>query len=107
MSKRNDKSHIPGIMLQSKPDDVQLAAAVEEKFLDLCGTHLRLKRERLIIPESLDRDLLRWRQMRMRHKSGDLRHTEMEMRSVRAVADWTLEVNAELRNQKKHIMEWR
>jgi len=37
---------------------------------------------------------------------GDYRHTEAEKRSTRAIADWTLEVNAKLRNQKKTKIEW-
>jgi len=106
MSKRNGK-RIPGIMLQSTPDDVSLSASVEEKFIDLCGTYNRLKGERLPIPLSLEPDMLKWRTMRVRHKSGDFRHTEAEMRSLKMIAEWTVEVNAEMRNQKKPTIEWK
>ena len=100
MTKRNGK-HIPGILLLSKPDDVQLAIAVERNFLYLCQMHVKQKGMELPIPDFISSDIRQWRALRVRHKVEDFRHSEAEMRSVKAIAEWTLEISAELRGQKK------
>lgn len=89
------------MLVRSVADTVALAQAVEERFLDLCGSWLRIRGVEMPIPTSLDSDLLRWREMRVRHKRGDLRNTEAELKSTKAVAQWTLQMNAELRGQKQ------
>ena len=90
-----------GNMLKpSEPDTVALADAVESRFLDLCGSWQRIRGVDLPLPQILDSDLLRWREMLVRHRKGDFRNTESELKSVKVVAQWTLDMNAELRNQK-------
>ncbi len=37
---------------------------------------------------------------------GDYRHSAAEKKSVREVAQWTLDVNNRLRNQPENILEW-
>ena len=110
MSKRNgkpkSKQHFPGRLIPSQPDDYCLARKVEENFLIVCNNHLRIRGEEICIPPSMDADIVRWRQMRVRHESGDLRHTEAELRSVKAVAEWTVRVNAALRNQNTPTIDW-
>ncbi len=44
-------------------------------------------------------DMLKWRAMLMRHANNDYRHTDDEMKAMTAVAQWSLALNAKLRNQ--------
>ena len=101
----NGRRPRPDMLVKSTPYDFYLAEAVESRFLELCGTYLRVRGIELLIPKHLDRDIIRWRELRVRHRSGDLRHTESEMKSVKAIAQWTLDVNAELRNQPKKKLD--
>lgn len=90
-----------GSMLKpSEQDTVALAMAVEDRFLDLCGAWLRVKGVEIPIPESMNPDMLRWREMRVRHRRGDFRNSEAELKSTKAIAQWTLDMNASLRNQQ-------
>jgi len=107
MSRRNGRPIHANRLVPSSRDNVEFARAVEDKFIHLCGTFRRIRGEDLVPPKSLDADVLRWRTMRVRHKRGDPRHTEAELKSIRAVAEWTLRVNAALRNQPAPDVEWR
>ena len=100
-------AHIPNTLRPSTPDDFELASAVEDRFLVICQTHLRMHGEELDIPMSLAADFKRWREMRVRHKSGDLRNTEAELKSVQTVAQWVLDKNSELRGQEKKVIQWK
>jgi hypothetical protein len=91
----------------SADDDFRLAEAVEQRFLDLCGAWLRVKGVELIPPKSLNREMFLWRTMRVRYRSGDCRHTEAELRATKAIAQWTLDCQCELRNQPKQILKWK
>ncbi len=119
-------------LLKSKPDDVTLAHAVETKFLELCGAYLRIKGSELPIPPVIDKAILLWRRMRVRHTckrkkcgsreiginkdgkprcmacggKGDYRHTEDELKAVKDVASWTVQVNASIRNQPPVSLEF-
>lgn len=95
-----------GSMLKtSDPDTVALGDAVELRFLELCGSWQRVKGAELPIPESLNLDMLRWREMRVRHKRGDFRNTEAELKSTKAVAQFTLDMNFSLRNQPRKVLD--
>jgi hypothetical protein len=83
-----------------------LAIAVEMRFLELCEAYLRIKGERLKIPDSLLPDARRWRAMLVRHRRGDLRCTPSELKATKAFADWTVKVNCEMRNQPAKKVEW-
>ena len=91
----------------SAADEIALAQAVGERFINLCGAFLRIRGTQLAPPADLDADMLRWRTMCVRHRKGDFRNSRAELLSTRAVAEWTLAVNAELRNQPKPVVEWR
>ena len=98
-----------GNMLKpSDQDTIALAMAVEDRFLDLCGLWQRVRgvEVEFPIPESLNSDMLRWREMRVRHKAGDFRNTEAELQSVKAVAQFTLDMNCDLRGQEKKVLQW-
>lgn len=108
MSKRNGHHRIHRNTLRpSTQDTIALGDAVESRFLDLSETYFRIRKVRLLIPVWIDGDFLRWRMMRVRHKSGDFRNTEAELKSVQEVAQWTLDVNSELRNQPTKVMKWK
>jgi len=106
MSKRNGQQIHRNVLIKSKPDDVALTWAVQEKFLHLCSLYLKMKGIQLPIPTHLDADFLRWRQCFYRYKQGDLRHTDAEKRSVRTIAEWTLQIKAELMGEAVPMMDW-
>ncbi|KKN88363.1 hypothetical protein LCGC14_0249260 [marine sediment metagenome] len=94
-------------LIPSEQDDILLAYTVEENYLILCRNHLTVTGERLIPPTSMNNDIMQWRTLRVRHKQGDLRHTEAEMKSVRAIAQWTVDVNHALCQQSNTPkIEW-
>jgi hypothetical protein len=80
-------------------DEVMLCQKVEGGFLTICAEHKRQHGMELEIPASLDKDILRWRQMAVRYKRGDMRHTEAEYKSLKVIAQWTVSVNCKLRGQ--------
>lgn len=88
-------------------DDVELARAVEERFLDVCQTHQRVLGIALPIPKNLDGDMMLWRRVRVRHASGVYCHTPDEIKSVKVIAQWVLDKNCELKNQPKRVLQWK
>lgn len=105
MTKKNGKRRAevrhPNQLLPSQPDHVGLVRAIEDRFLDLCALHQRLRGTELRIPDVVKPDAVRWRMVRRRHLVGDFRHTEAEWRSVNEFAQWTLDLNSELRGQPR------
>ena len=95
------------VLNPSDMDTVELGYAVEQRFLDLTGAYLRVHGTYLAVPVQFDRDMLRWREMRVRHKAGDLRNTEAELKSTQVIAQWTCNVNAKLRNQTPVQVAWK
>lgn len=94
-------------MKYSSPDNIQLAIAVEQKFLDLCGAYQKIKGVNLTYPPDMRHDFVRWRTMCARHRAGDYRHTDAELKSTREVAQWTVDVNCRLRNQPTKQLTWK
>jgi len=94
-----------GSMLQPSGTWVMFGEVVESRFLDLSGSWQRVKGADIPIPHSLNPDILRWREMRVRHKRGDFRHTDAELKSTKNIAQWTLDMNADLRGQKKQKLD--
>jgi hypothetical protein len=92
--------------IMSMPDDVAMGTAVQESYLSLCDTYLRVKGVKLDFPPHLMPDVIRWRTMVMRHRSKDFRHKMSEKLSVQAVAEWTLEIKAELTGQPVATVDW-
>ena len=93
-------------LIPSDADMVQLSMAVEQRFLELTRTYLRVNKVELLPSEHLNADMLLWRAMAVRHKKGDFRNTEDEKKSVRRIAEWTLEENCKLKDQKYVPIEW-
>jgi len=108
MPKKKKANPIHGSSLQmSVLDDIELCRAVQSRFLDVLHLHLRLKGEPLSPPKDLDSSIFLWRKMAVRHKTGDYRHTDGELRALQAVAQWTLDTNSLLRNQETKQITWR
>lgn len=93
-------------LLSSTPDMIALAEAVESRFLKLCEGWLHKRGEKLPISKLVHRDLFRWRQMRVRHRQGDNRNTQSELKSTKAIAQWTVTMNCELRGQPDKQLVW-
>lgn len=91
---------------RSGPDDIQLGLEIEIRFVELCETYKRIKGKVLLPPTDLHKDFVLWRVMRMRHKKGDARHTEDEMKATQAVAQWTVDIHRELRGQSPVRVVW-
>ncbi len=99
MSGRNGK-YIHGSQLKSStPDHVALGMAIDDRFVVLCSRYKRVTGNELIFPKSMDRDVMRWRQLRVRHKKGDYRHTDVELASMHLIAQWTVDTNNVLCDQ--------
>ena len=109
MTRRNGKPkkiHLDRLQ-KSSPDDRQLIVELEKRFLTVCELYGR-KSGGLTpdIPEHIKKEMVRWRQMAVRHQKGDFRHTPSEMLSVRTVCQWTVDLNCDLRGQERVTIEW-
>ena len=109
-NRKNGKVHL-NRLFDSEKDTVALGYAVEERFITVTNQWMepppRGKGEPLVPPQALDRDMILWRQMRIRHKQLDFRNTEDELRATKRIALWTLQVNALLVNQPVKTVEWK
>lgn len=85
---------------------IDLNDAVEYRFNDLCAVYFREKGMELFPPKHLDKDMFLWRTMAVRHKSGDYRHTDDEIKSLKNVAEWTLQENCKLKGQEYVPLDW-
>lgn len=95
------------ILKPASHDIIALGDAVESRFLDLTHLYLRIRGVELPIPKTMDRDFLLWRTMIKRHRAGDFRFTDSEKKAVRAIAEWTLKINCDLRNQDYTPIQWK
>jgi len=105
MSGKNGKIHY-SVLSESQLDTVELAKAVEDRFLVVFHLHMKICGSQLDVPHELKKDLLRWREMCVRHRRGDYRNTISELESTRSVAQWALDVNCKLRNQPVKKIAW-
>jgi hypothetical protein len=94
------------VLYPSSQDTAALSAAVQDRFLDVAGLHERVKFTEIEIPQDLDSAVILWRTMVVRHRTGDLRSSQEEEQALKEFAEWTLVINAELRNQAKPEIEW-
>jgi hypothetical protein len=106
MSKRR-AADVSEELKPSDKDCIALAAAVLERYTDLFYSHQRIMGTALLIPASMRGDVKRWQFMVQRHQRGDFRNTDAEYKSTKMFAQWTLDMNAELRNQPKQAITWR
>ena len=89
------------VLVRSSRDQQVFCIAVNEKYREMCLLCRRIRGVDLVPPESLMPDIVRWRQMFVRHnQSHDMRHTAEELQSLEAVAQYTLVLDKELRGQE-------
>ncbi len=93
-------------LTRCEKDTIHLCAAVEPRFLDVCDLYARVKGEQLTIPDDIKQALVHWRTMIARFKRGDMRATPSEEKSLKELAQWTLDWNNKLRNQPSKTMQW-
>lgn len=99
--KKRKSAYIHGSALL--PADASLITgvrAVADSLAALKHATQRLKGIDLIQPPELDQDVIRFHTLLARFQDADFRYTEAELTSLKAVAQWSLRTNAELRNQK-------
>jgi len=91
---------------KSSPNDIALIPAVHDRYIELCGLYYRVNEEKLVPPPDLDADMLQWRQLVARYKLGDYRHTDAELKSLRTIAQWTLDLKCDLCGQPRKKLQW-
>jgi len=96
-----------GILRPSSRDTVQLGLAIQERYENVVGSWRRIKKQPLLIPPQIAADLKLCQAMVRRHKKMDYRHSEDELKASRNLAQWTCDVNCELRNQPKTKIQWK
>jgi hypothetical protein len=94
------------VLVPSDKSCLEGCVAVDERFRTVCARYQKIWGVDLLVPESLRSDLFRWRQMISRYNKGDFRHTEAELRSLKAIAQWTVDVNSSLCNQPTIKIDW-
>jgi len=102
MLKKNQDNRL----MPSDQDLIALSVALEERFINLCNLYQKAKGDMLNIPKGLDKDMLLWRNMAVRHKKGDFRNTLSEKQSIRVLAQWTVDVKASLCDQPTKQLQW-
>jgi len=102
----NNKIH-NNVLQTSTQDTIQLCLAVEDRFITITGSWFRVTGEKLIPPKTLDKDMLLWRQMAARFRKNDYRNTVDELAATRRIAQWTVDMNNQLRNQPAKKVEWK
>lgn len=109
-NRKSAKVHL-NRLYPSDIDAVALAAAVQERFLDLTRKWIVPPPigygVPLLPPSHMDRAFMLWRTMCVRFKNGDYRHTEDELRATKEIAEWTLRCKAKLANQPAKKIEWK
>src|ERR1017187_1591508 len=107
-SNSNGKPHgVLNTMEYSTRDTIMLAEAVEQRFIAVGDDYLGKRGIALAPPESLNKAMLLWRQMRIRHRRGDMRNTRDELIATREIAQWTMTVQCALRNQPQQDIVWK
>lgn len=97
--KGNGRPVHTNILKPSNVDIVNFPLTVEGRFTELLDKWLQVKGERLLPPKDLTPDMVLWRQLMVRYRTGDFRHTTDELNATRRIADWTHQVHCDLTNQ--------
>ena len=90
----------------STPDEISLSDAVQLRFLELCEEYLRIRGVGLVTPPSMDKEFVRWRTMAVRQRQGDFRCSNDEIKALRVVAQWTIDIKRQITNQPAKNLEW-
>jgi hypothetical protein len=79
---------------------LEMALLLEEKFLELSGTHQRINGYPIQIPEEMRSAMVKWRTLFLRYKNSDFRHTDGERKAMAELGQWTADEYRKLRNQE-------
>lgn len=90
---------------EATPDNLALLVAVDIRFREVTASYARVHKM-CVPPTSLDKDLVLWRTFFVRAKSGDKRCTRDEVRAVRRIAQWTLDMKKDLVGEPRIQLEW-
>lgn len=92
---------------KASPDHVELTRRVKENIQELCFLQKRVRGTDLKFPLGLTQDVMRFTAITDRFWKGDFRYRQSEIDAVKALAEWSLILNAELRNQPlPKLPEW-
>ena len=85
-------------MIRSSRDKIAFTVEVWKRFEKVLNLMER-KRGVVVIPPEVETALKPARTMALRHKRGDYRHTDSEMRQEQVIARWLVETWANLNGQ--------
>lgn len=94
------------ILRPARPDDIALAAELKPRFIEVVDTYARLRGVKYTFTEDIKKAVGLWRTAVARLERGDDRVRDDEVQAMRDVAQWTLDVKAELTNSKPKKIEW-
>ena len=90
----------------SSPDQIAIVYELNQRLIELDGTLLRVRGSGLFVAPSLEKDFERFEEVKFRHQKNDFRHSAAEMQSVATIAQWSLDINSELRNQPRQVVDF-
>ena len=93
------------MLVASQPDDIGLTEAVRIRFNELIPLHRQKKGTDLIVPPDLAQEYRRVIDLCRRHHRGDFRHSPDELKALKQFAQWTLDINCDLRGQERKVLE--
>ena len=96
----------PNRLIPSDPDMVSLCAAVATNYNKLVQSYERIKHEPLLISNDMESTVQRVMVLVARYEQDDFRHCESDKKALRALAQWTINVNCDIRNQEPRILSW-
>jgi hypothetical protein len=104
-NKGKGRQHI-NVLNPSTEDTVQLGDAVHYRFVRLLGDFLRVNGEMLVPPSHLDRDMILWREMMVRHNKRDFRNTSDEWKATTRIAQWTMDEKCRLVGKPPQVLQF-
>ncbi len=95
------------VLVKSDMSCLEGCQALEERFLTVCNRYAKKWGVDLPVPTYMQKDFIRWRTLVRRYNVNDFRHTEAELRSLKEIAQWTVDENAKLCGQPDTKIKWR
>lgn len=93
-------------LFESNEGHVQFVDAIVERVEIVRNLHLRLRGSLLDTPPDMSTDMRRFMTLLDRYSQGDMRHSRAELQACRTIAQWTVDINCELRNQPRKEVQW-
>jgi len=97
-------------LIRSSADCKKLVQDVESGFLTVCGLYGQKHGNGVSPPMSpeIRKAMVGYREAAVRHKQGDYHHKPSEWQAMKVIAQWTIDVNCELRGQPHKVLDhWR